>query len=350
MSPTTRSRYAARMPGPVVVSAVLAMFCLALPAPAKTPDHAWIKPKAGRSLLLDIARHDGRWMVVGERGHILISDDAESWRQVAAPTRVMLTAVVIGDGGTGFAVGHDATILRTRDNGDTWERVYEDPEEQAPLLDVVIAGPDRAVAVGAYGLYVETRDGGESWSRRVLEPRDLEDAGADGGGAGEEEEEDYYYDFHLNDIAIADSGRWYIAAEAGTVYRSDDQGESWLRLPSPYEGSFFGVLPLDGDDVLLFGLQGRLYRSGDAGASWRRIETGTDATLSSGLRLDDGTAMVVGYAGIVLNDVTAEDGPKRVRLENRPALSDARRLDDGRLLSVGDGGIRQWSAGAITGQ
>jgi photosystem II stability/assembly factor-like uncharacterized protein len=348
------------MPGPVVmgdramvglrlaalVTGLLLALCPAGPANAASPDQAWIMPKADQSLLLDIVHRDGRWVVVGERGHILVSGDAESWTQVPAPTRVMLTAVDIGEGGTGFAVGHDATILRTRDNGESWEKVYENPEEQAPFLDVVVVDADHAVAVGAYGLYVETFDGGGSWEERILEPREL--GAPEAGSEGTDDE--FFYDFHLNDIEIADSGRWYIAAEAGTVYRSDDGGETWLRLPSPYEGSFFGVLPMDGDNLFLFGLQGRLYRSRDAGEDWRRIETGTDATLSSGLRLDDGRALITGYAGILLNNVDAEGNVARVRLKNRPGLSGAYLLNDGRLLSVGEGGVRLWAADVVAGQ
>ncbi|NIN72690.1 MAG: sialidase, partial [Gemmatimonadetes bacterium] len=49
----------------------------------------------------------------------------------------------------------------------------------------------------------------------------------------------------------------------------------WTTLPSPYEGSFFGTLPLEGDSLLLFGLRGHLFRSDDAGESWEEIPTGT---------------------------------------------------------------------------
>jgi len=332
----------------VTAARIAAATCLLLSlvpgARAAPPEQSWIKPKADQSVLVDIAHRAGRWIVVGERGHVLVSNDAERWRQVPAPTRVLLTAVAFDDSGLGFAAGHDATIIRTRDFGDTWERVYHDPAERAPLLDVAMPGGDRIVAVGAYGLYLESNDGGRSWAQRILEPEELDAAAS----AARAEDEEFYYDYHLNDIAIADSGRWYIAAEAGNVYRSDDAGESWLRLPSPYEGSFFGVLPMGGERVFLFGLQGRLFHSGDAGAHWTRIDTGTSATLSSGVRLSGGRALLTGYAGILLNGVDADGGLKRVRLTNRPAISDARLLDGGALLTVGDQGLRRWPADLVS--
>ena len=52
------------------------------------------------------------------------------------PTRALLTAVHMHDERTGWAVGHDAVILRTRDGGETWSLVHEAPEEELPLLDV----------------------------------------------------------------------------------------------------------------------------------------------------------------------------------------------------------------------
>jgi len=316
----------------------LILAAAALPAAA---EQAWVKPRAGDSLLISIARHDSRWLVAGERGHVLISDDARSWRQVPVPTRVMLTGVDLAGDGLGFAVGHEATIVRTRDNGETWERVYHDPAEQAPFLDVAVIDRQRVVAVGAYGLYAESRDAGETWDLMVIEPEELDPA-----TAGQEDE--FFYDYHLNELAVADDGRWYIAAEAGTVYRSDDAGGTWKRLPSPYEGSFFGVLPMRRNEVLLFGLQGRLFRSTDAGESWQRIDTGTDATLTSGVRSDDGAALIAGHAGIVLQ--RRGDGIHRTRLENRPGVSDVRLLEDGSVLTAGEGGIRRWPPDILAGR
>lgn len=311
---------------------------------AADSEYSWIKPRADSSLMLDLARAGNRWFAVGERGHVLISDDAEHWEQVRVPTRVLLTAVDASEGGLGFAVGHDAVIIRTRDNGRSWERVLEPREGEGPFLDVVIVDDQRIVAVGAYGLYAETNDGGETWDERVIEPEDPGRAG----GEGQEDEDGLLYDFHLNDIDIAEDGRWYIAAEGGNIYRSDDQGESWLRLPSPYEGSFFGVLPLDSGRVLAFGLQGRLFLSGDAGEGWSRLETGTDATLSNGARLDGGDGFLIsGYAGVLLTGAAGSKDTRLVTLRNRPAVSDARPLDDGGVLTVGEGGIHRWPAATM---
>ena len=131
-------------------------------------------PLAVESLLLDGAVAGSRLVVVGERGHILVStDDGASWTQAEVPTRVLLTAVHMHDEHTGWAVGHDAVILRTGDGGETWTLVHQAPEEELPLLDVWFRDERTGFAVGAYGYFLATEDGGETWTPRTISEDDF---------------------------------------------------------------------------------------------------------------------------------------------------------------------------------
>ncbi|MFQ5528162.1 MAG: WD40/YVTN/BNR-like repeat-containing protein [Thermoanaerobaculia bacterium] len=294
-------------------------------------EHALVRPLAEESLLLDGASADGLLVAVGERGHILHSrDNGATWTQAAlVPTRAALTAVYLHDNQLGWAVGHDATILRTDDGGVTWETQYSAPEEELPFLDVRFEDADNGVAIGAYGYFLETSDGGANWSFADFAPTSAEDE------AEEEEDDPFAYDeggdMHLNHVIRAESGRLYIAAEAGTAYRSDDNGESWTTLPSPYRGSFFSSLPLEGDLVLLFGLRGHLFRSDDAGETWQEIDTGTQAILTDGIRLEDGRVVVVGLEGTIL---VSDDGGSSFSLK-----AQADRQGYSAVLPHADGGI-----------
>ena len=103
--------------------------------------YARITDKATKSLLLDVTRTaSGKRMVtVGDRGHILYSDDSGlSWQQAKVPTIQMLTAVTFSSQKTGYAVGHDALVLKTEDGGENWTKVYSEPELQSPFLDVLV--------------------------------------------------------------------------------------------------------------------------------------------------------------------------------------------------------------------
>ena len=277
-------------------------------------------PLAVKSLLTDMAAAGPRVVAVGQRGHILFSDDGgATWKQARVPTRALLTAVHMHDERTGWAVGHDAVILRTDDGGATWRLVHRAPEEERPLLDVWFRDQETGFAVGAYGYFLATRDGGKTWASRAVSKDD----------------------FHLNEIVPAGAQRLFMAAEAGVAYRSDDGGESWRELPSPYTGSWYGALVLDGDRILLHGLRGHLFRSEDAGESWARVATGTTATLTDAVRLPDGGVLLTGLEGILL---TSRDGGRSVsatRLPSRQGITSALPLADGSVLLTGEFGVRR---------
>jgi photosystem II stability/assembly factor-like uncharacterized protein len=298
---------------------------------------------AAQSLLIAVAMAGPRLVAVGDRGIIVLSDDGgRSWVQaLEVPTDALLTGVCFFDPGHGVAVGHDEVILTTTDAGRSWQRTHYAPEAERPLLDVWCGSGAHAIAVGAYSTYLTSEDGGASWTAGKFTPapppqaratRPGASAGAAVGGA-------VAGGYHLNRIVPAGASRLYIAAEAGHLYRSDDGGATWRELSSPYEGSFFGVLPLAGEAVLAFGLRGNLFRSEDAGWSWQRIETSTVAMLDGAARLDERVA-IVGLSGVVL---ASRDGGRTftlVQQSDRAGLSAAVPVGEAELAAVGEGGAR----------
>lgn len=331
---------------PAALAAVgMALVACAVEAQADSQvEVAEAAPLAPKSLLLDIARAGRRMVAVGERGHVLLSDDEGSdWRQAReVPTRVLLTAVCFADGKRGVAVGHDEVILATGDAGETWKRTHYAPEAQQPLLDVW-CGPDgEAIAVGAYGSYYSSTDGGSSWQARRLDARKStsSQAAASDDAADERYPDEVAGDPHLNRVVAATANRFYIAGEAGHLYRSDDAGASWIELVSPYAGSFFGILPLDSQSLLAFGLRGHLYRSDDAGLSWKQIDTGTVAMLNDAVRVGAREVVIVGLSGTML--VSADGGSTfgAHHLETRKGLSAVMPAANGEVIAVGEGGVR----------
>lgn len=315
--------------------------------PELSAEHA---PLAARSLLIAVAAAGPRLVAVGDRGIIVLSDDrGRTWAQpTEVPTQALLTGVCFLDDARGVAVGHDEVILVTADAGRTWKRTHYAPDAERPLLDVWCGGGKRAIAVGAYRAYFVSEDGGESWTARKFEPappparrapRSPVGSGAPAQGAaaaGTEAAGGY----HLNRIVSSSDSRLYIAAESGHLYRSEDGGASWTGLLSPYEGSFFGVLPLSDSALLAFGLRGNLYRSADAGSTWEKIPTGTVALLDGAARLAGHGVAIVGLAGVVL---TSGDGGRTFRLlqqADRAGLSAAVAVSDDELAAVGEDGAR----------
>lgn len=342
-------------------------------AHAGSPLPAISSKKAHKSLLLDVARAGDRLVAVGERGHIVLSDDAgATWRQAPVPVRSMLTAVYFASPTHGWAVGHDSVVLATTDGGNSWaiqhyqefdpgalaggaddapvDEAFDDAAADAyvddeamdetgsgravssragvPLLDVWFANPQSGVAVGAYGLVLRTADGGKTWN-------DI---------SGQVPNRDGW---HFNAISgTGESGQVvFIAGEKGTLYRSTDGGASFSAIASPYQGSFFGVTGSASGLAYVYGLQGSMYRTADNGGSWMRIETGVTSGLNDGCQKKDGTLLIAGNAGVVLTGANGSTSFTTVRRPDRQSVLSCADVGSDIVL-VGEGGARLASAAA----
>jgi len=281
-----RTRYGTH----VVLAAVLALTWATTGLAKEEPLHYAIPSQlVTQTLLLDVARAGERLVAVGEWGHVALSDDGgKTWRQAkSVPTQMTLTEVTFVDAQQGWCVGHDAVILHTSDGGENWELQFSAPENEATLLSVWFENAQHGIAVGGFGLMFETRDGGKKWEER--DPLEVE---------GEQP--------HLNHLFVGPKGVLFIAAEFGSVFRSQDNGQSWKHIELPYDGSLWGGIPLDGDALLIFGMRGHAFRSADLGENWEKVTTGTDQSLQSATRLRDGKIVMVGLGGVVTT--SSDDG------------------------------------------
>ena len=288
-----------------------------------------------KSLFLDVTRTGNYIIAVGERGHIVLSKDGRNWKQAVVPVDSTLTGVYFHDERLGWAVGHDAVILKTGDGGHTWRKVYSDVQEEAPLLDIWFRNSSEGIAIGAYGMYLLTHDGGETWDRNEFSVVDTQDEEQ----SGETDALVDLYDLHLNSITGSADGRLYIVAEAGRIYRSEDSGNTWQELTSPYIGSLFGILAPSPATLLVFGLRGHLYLSQNAGESWELAESHTREMLTDGTVLNNGTIVISGMGGTLL--ISHDNGLtfNLKQLSRRSNFSAVEYTGSGTLVMTGDTGI-----------
>ncbi len=268
--------------------------------------------RAQHSLQLALARAGDRLVAVGERGVVLLSDDAgATWRQAASvPVSVTLTDVHFVSASEGWLVGHSGVVLHSGDGGEHWQLQLDGNQVARIILDdarsraatdsaevrnaqrLVDDGPDKPLlgvrfvdarngfVVGAYGIALATTDGGGSWHSlvgRIPNPRGN----------------------HLYQIQI-DARRILIAGEQGVLFRSDDGGASFHGLSVPYGGTFFGVLGMTGERLLAYGLRGNAWRSEDGGSNWVKVDLGQPVTVTAGLRLGDGSLLLADESGRLL--------------------------------------------------
>lgn len=285
-------------------------------APASAQDEPPVAermPLAARSLLLDITQTpEGRFVAVGERGHIVLSGDGSEWDQAElVPSRSTLTAVTSA-GNLLWAGGHDTTIVFSEDGGRNWTLQYFDPERQQPILDIHFVDEQTGFAIGAYGLMLRTDDGGLNWE-------DFE--------VSEES-------WHLNGLVDMGGGQLFIAGEAGLGYLSEDGGETWGIVEMPYPGSMFGAITA-GPCVVAFGLRGNVQEFCDdemfsealvseeviaeeqvseelfedemipVEMAWEALDTPVNYSLA-GAAYHDGVTLLAGNSGQIL--IRREDG------------------------------------------
>lgn len=324
------------------------------------PEPAVIARLAEQSLLLDVIELErSGFVAVGERGHILLSEDGQQWKQSEhVPVRSTLTRVT-AFGRQLWAVGHDSAILHSADGGEHWVLQHYEPEASEPLLDVLFTSSSRGFAVGAYGRFMATNDGGQSWQVERLADRiageDIDwEAIARKQGGYDTLPDDYEfpdgsspvdlldkgcYEFqecHLNAILALGDGRLMLAAERGYGFRSEDNGESWVAFRFPYPGSMFGLIESDAC-IVAFGLRGHIQRSCDFGQRWEDLNTPNEQALMDGAQLNGQVVLVgAGATRIYL------DGDGSMELEADRLGSDYAGVTaaSGGLLLVGEDGVR----------
>jgi photosystem II stability/assembly factor-like uncharacterized protein len=280
-----------------------------------------------------LAHAGERLLAAGERGLIIYSDDqGHSWQQARVPVSQVLTALTFPTPEHGWAVGHGGVILHSGDGGESWqlqfdgesanqqwlaytgerlnamERALESAPADAiadleyeveeavfavedaelavttgpadPFLGVWFADSQRGWAMGAYGMLYRTLDGGLQWKIAVSGIENIER-------------------FHYYSMAASEDGQLYLSGEAGLLYRSDDDGANWQRLSLDYDGSLFGVMALDAQTVLCYGLRGNIFRSDDSGDTWGPVAPSPNPSLSlyGGSVLANGNVILVGAGG-----------------------------------------------------
>lgn len=320
---------------------------------------AMMSVRAETSVLLSVTKAGHRLVAVGERGHIMLSEDnGGSWEQVPTPVSVTLTGVRFVNDKVGWALGHSGVVLHTTDGGKTWVKQLdgvtaanmacraaekqlgaaseEDRKKCQKLLNftqlLVDDGPDKpffdiycknekeCFVVGAYNLILRTKDGGNSWEpwlSHVENPRGL----------------------HLYAIESADD-KLLIAGEQGLLLRSDDDGMTFYKVPTPYYGSLFGIRKLKSGEILIYGLRGNAFISDDYGDNWRKIDTGARLAITGAIDTCSGNLVFTTQSGIVLGSSDKGKTVQRLSIGESFAFSDITQAHNLNLIIAGMRGIK----------
>jgi photosystem II stability/assembly factor-like uncharacterized protein len=247
-------------------------------------------PLAQRGVLTGLARAGDRIVAVGQRGHVLWSDNAgQDWQQASVPVSSDLVAVHFPTPAKGWAVGHDGVVLHTVDAGRTWTRQRDGRPDTAdvPLLDVWFRDERNGYAVGAFGTLLETADGGATWTSA-------------------QESADNPKKMHLYAVRAVGDNVW-IAGEQGLLLKLDRASNRFVAVPLPYQGTLFGVTGT-ASAVVVHGLRGNVLRSTDAGASWQAVPTNVQVGITASATDAGGRILLASQAGHLF--VSSDDGAR----------------------------------------
>lgn len=309
-------------------------------------------PLASSSPLLALTSAGKRLVAVGVRGHIVTSDDnGRSWRQSPVPVSTDLVAVSFPSTSQGWAVGHGGVVLHSADGGATWIkqlsgrasseialRYYASAARGGELakvlqretelskdsgspsfLDVHFETDRIGYVVGTFNRIFRTEDGGKTWEPWMHKTENPQG---------------------FNFYGVRErNGHWYLAGEQGVVWQLDRAKQQFVAVPTPYKGTFFGLMVDSGNQILAYGMRGSLYRSTDGGKSWAKTATGTSAGITGATELPDGRMVLANQAGGF--GVSADHGGTFVQHSAAVPMSNfgVASLPDGRLVFVGSLGV-----------
>lgn len=355
-------------------------------------------PLVPYTLMYDIAKAGDRFVAVGMRGHIILSDDkGKTWRQAEnVPVRSDLLSVTFTNSQEGWVSGHDTVIMHTTDAGENWELQFdgrslgengvnffqakydrikeqlsmcadkpqdlagmvaatecEELEALADNYDMLIGemgfareqGADKPLfnmlcregktdtacsAGGAYGIILRTVDGGKTWVNRM----------------DKIENPDFVHIFYGAPIGASS---FLVSGEMGNVWRAEVVAEpedafdyNLHLIPTPYSGSLFSVAVANDGSYIVAGLSGNMFRSVDEGETWVEIvDKPKSGNLIDALVLSDGRILFVAQTGqIIISDDNGETFKLGAQVQGRIAVA-AVESGPGELLVATSAGVIQ---------
>ncbi|MBX7151511.1 T9SS type A sorting domain-containing protein [bacterium] len=291
------------------------------------------------------------------------TDGGDSWTIPAITNKsddeyIGLNHVTYVDNSIWVGVGRNGVIVRSTDDGKTWNKIREETDIIAfDFYHVAFRDPSNGVAVGDAGKYFTTSDGGLSWNEESIGIDDdirsiqfLTDGtewlvgafntvykkppGANRTSRMQGAVEpvlDIKLFSSTHGIGVGDHGtavyttnsgkQWHTASlnssrtfhslsltgeesaiavgDSGWVIRSTDGGISWSSMHSGYYNTLYGVDFVNSNNGLSVGQSGIILRTTDGGSSWTQCVSNVIANLRSVKWVTQQKAIAVGSHGLI---------------------------------------------------
>lgn len=256
-------------------------------------DHAWIVGSYGAVVALGeqgrtaelraapvheplfcVSFRDPSTGVIGGRGGRIFrtTDGGRSWSSVAAAgvTENVLDFARSRDPQRLWAVGPQGMLLRSVDDGATWED--RSLGKDITLNGVTFIDDQEGWVVGEFGTILHTLDGGDTWERsEEIEglPPYVEDVTAEIAlrvGIPPLSKDDLY----LFDVAFPSPDTGYVVAAGGFVLQTVDRGRRWTATHAGTRNTLFAITSAPGGGLISTGVLGTVVRR--RGEGWASDE------------------------------------------------------------------------------
>jgi photosystem II stability/assembly factor-like uncharacterized protein len=232
------------------------------------------------------------------------SQAAPDWVQQTSHTLATLGGISFLDENTGFITGDSGVVLKTKNGGTTWTRLYAGPYG---LMDVhAVDSNFLYVSVASGGTVIKSADGGATWSVQTVE-NDSTDRGmaiwftsplkgfvcigkypflnskifgtADGGLTWNAA---YTSTAWISYLSFPDAAHGFATGSAGGVVTTTDSGATWTSLPTGQALFLSGVSFVNKDTGYVGGIGGvtngrytnvNLLKTTNGGTTWSTVNT-----------------------------------------------------------------------------
>ena len=219
-------------------------------------------------------------------------------------------------GQTGYAVGGDGTIIKTKDGGASWNTL--NGGTASSLTSTFFTARDTGYAVGEGGTIIKTTDGGFFW--RPLK-------------SGTEQT--------LRSICFVDYAHGFAVGDSGTILKTADAGASWQPFVSGFTKYLYAIHFADRDNGYIVGASDLVLKTTNGGRFWYSIPSITDLAPSfNSLHFTDAdTGFAVGDGSAIFR--TTDGGITWLQLTDfmMQHLFSITFTDAGNGYAVGDWGI-----------
>ena len=192
----------------------------------------------------------------------------------SSPTANNFSGVTFGNN-TFVAVGNSGIIVRSTDNGTSWDNATTDNSTVNNLKGVTF-GNNTFVAVGDSGNIVRSTDNGTSWVNATTDNSTVN---------------------NLKKVTFGNN-TFVAVGDSGNIVRSTDNGTSWENATSPTANALYGVT-FENNTFVGVGLSGNIIRSTDNGSSFSTVASPTANGLY-GVTFGNNTFVAVGLNGNII--------------------------------------------------